>query len=363
MTSESLNQPELLERRRVGAFRQTLDGRLVECNESCAAILGYDSAEELVRLRGFEYFTESDPATIAAAIGDLQTINNVDVCMRRRNGSLLWVSMNLGVIEDEGKTLIEGVLIETTDQRVATERFEHQVTHDPITGLPNRSLFFDRLLVAMAQAQRREKKLAVAVVDLDHFDLINATFGRGLADRILKAVGNRLLDALRVEDTIARFGSDEFSILLADVDDELVIASIATPGSKVVGAQPRTRAVLGRMGSALVQRTVLPGIRDTQRGFKLFTAEAADEIFSRCRINGWGFDIEVLAIARTLGFHILEVPVHWHHEEDSRVGATAYLTTLIDVARVRRTVRKTRRGAEDDGSRQDADASHRLRVG
>ena len=227
MTSESLNQPELLERRRVGAFRQTLDGRLVECNESCAAILGYDSAEELVRLRGFEYFTESDPATIAAAIHDLQTINNVDVCMRRRNGSLLWVSMNLGVIEDEGKTLIEGVLIETTDQRVATERFEHQVTHDPITGLPNRSLFFDRLLVAMAQAQRREKKLAVAVVDLDHFDLINATFGRGLADRILKAVGNRLLDALRVEDTIARFGSDEFSILLADVDDELVIASIA----------------------------------------------------------------------------------------------------------------------------------------
>ncbi|HEU5163459.1 MAG TPA: PAS domain-containing protein, partial [Thermoanaerobaculia bacterium] len=81
MTPESLNQPALLERRRVGAFRQTLDGKLVECNESCAAILGYDSAEELVRLRGFEYFTESDPATIAAAIRDLETINNVDVCL------------------------------------------------------------------------------------------------------------------------------------------------------------------------------------------------------------------------------------------------------------------------------------------
>ncbi len=227
MSAPDLISGGILERRRVGAFVQSLDGKLIDCNESCAAILGYDSAEELVRLGGFEYFTESDPATIAAAIGDLGTINNVDVCMRRRNGSLLWVSMNLGVVDAGGRTAVEGVLLETTDQRVATERFEHQVTHDPITGLPNRNLFFDRLLVAMAQAQRREKKIAVAVVDLDHFDLINATFGRGLADRILKAVGNRLLDALRIEDTIARFGSDEFSIILADVEDELVIASIA----------------------------------------------------------------------------------------------------------------------------------------
>jgi dolichyl-phosphate beta-glucosyltransferase len=143
---------------------------------------------------------------------------------------------------------------------------------------------------------------------------------------------------------------------------DVVIASISTPGSQVEGTQPLTRTVLGRMGSALVQRTVLPGIHDTQRGFKLFTAEAADAIFSRCRINGWGFDIEVLAIARTLGFHILEVPVRWHHEDDSRVGPTAYLTTLIDVARVRRLVRKTRRSSEV-GSGQDADTSHGLRVG
>lgn len=227
MNAQDLTPAGILERRRVGSFRQSLDGRLIECNESCAEILGYDSAEELVRLGGFEFFTESDPATITAAIGDLETINNVDVCLRRRNGTLIWVSMNLGTVEAEGATLVEGVLFETTDQRVATERFEHQVTHDPITGLPNRSLFFDRLLVAMAQAQRREKKLAVAVVDLDHFDLINATFGRGMADRILKGIGNRLLDTLRIEDTIARFGSDEFSIILADVEDELVIASIA----------------------------------------------------------------------------------------------------------------------------------------
>jgi len=157
----------------------------------------------------------------------------------------------------------------------------------------------------------------------------------------------------RLNDTAARHAT------LPDV----VIASLAAPGSTIEGTQPRARAVLGRMGSALVQRTVLPGIRDTQRGFKIFTAEAADAIFSRCRLNGWGFDIEVLAIARTLGFHILEVPVRWHHEDDSRVRPTAYLTTLVDVARVHRLVRKTRRSSREGGSRQDADARHRLRVG
>jgi dolichyl-phosphate beta-glucosyltransferase len=144
---------------------------------------------------------------------------------------------------------------------------------------------------------------------------------------------------------------------------EVVIASIAAPGSEINGAQPRTRALLGRMASALVQRTVLPGINDTQRGFKIFTAEAADAIFSRCRLNGWGFDVEVLAIARTLGFHILEVPVRWHHDHDSRVRPGAYLTTLIDVARVRRLLRKTRRSSREGQSRQDAYARHRLGIG
>jgi len=123
---------------------------------------------------------------------------------------------------------------------------------------------------------------------------------------------------------------------------EVVIASSSTPS---------------RRAGSLVQRTVLPGISDTQRGFKIFTAEAADAVFSRCRLNGWGFDIEVLAIARTLGFHILEVPVRGH-ERSNRVGPGAYLTTLIDVARVRRSLRKTERD-----SRQDAYARHRLGIG
>ena len=219
---------ELLERRKVGFYRQTLDGRVVECNEAFAKILGYDSREEVLRSGQLDYFVKSDFPTLIAALEDLRTIDNVSVCLRRRNGTLVWVNQNIGSIEDEGgEPALEGVMFETSDEPSGSERFEYQITHDPLTGLPNRSLFFDRLLVSLAQSQRRERSIAVCVLDLDHFDLINSTFGRAMADRLLKIVGDRLLDALRIEDTVARFGSDEFGLILVDVENEVALASIA----------------------------------------------------------------------------------------------------------------------------------------
>ena len=89
-------------------------------------------------------------------------------------------------------------------------------------------------------------------------------------------------------------------------------------------------------GTFLCTRAVLPGIHDSQRGFKAFSAAAAEAIFPRCRVDGWAFDIEVLAIARGLGFTVREVPIEWHHTADSRVRPTAYLTTLVAVASIRR---------------------------
>jgi len=219
---------ELLERRKVGFYRQTLDGRVVECNDAFAKILGYDSREEVLRTGQLDYFVKSDFPTLIAALEDLRTIDNVSVCLRRRNGTLVWVNQNIGSIEDDGgEPALEGVMFETSDEPSGSERFEYQITHDPLTGLPNRSLFFDRLLVSLAQSQRRERSIAVCVLDLDHFDLINSTFGRGMADRLLKIVGDRLLDALRIEDTVARFGSDEFGLILVDVENEVALASIA----------------------------------------------------------------------------------------------------------------------------------------
>lgn len=121
-----------------------------------------------------------------------------------------------------------------------------------------------------------------------------------------------------------------------DADDrpDIVIASIAVEGA-TVDPQPMYRQVAGRSANALIRALVLPGIHDSQRGFKLFTAAAADDIFSRCRIDGWLFDVEALALARRLGYRIAEVGVVWEHREDSRVTLRSYGATFADLFRLR----------------------------
>jgi glycosyltransferase involved in cell wall biosynthesis len=121
---------------------------------------------------------------------------------------------------------------------------------------------------------------------------------------------------------------------------DVIIASIGAPGASVAQAQSGLRSTMGRAGNLLIRTLVLPGIRDSQRGFKVFSARAAEAIFMRCRIDGWAFDVEVLVTARALGFDVLEVPVRWTHRDDSRVRASAYGAVLRDVWTIRRAARR-----------------------
>ena len=96
------------------------------------------------------------------------------------------------------------------------------------------------------------------------------------------------------------------------------IASREAPGSKRIG-EPFYRHFIGRVYNLLVRLLVLPGLQDTQCGFKCFSAEAAKAIFPLQRLEGWSFDVEVLTIARQLGFEIAEVPITWHYQPGSRM--------------------------------------------
>jgi diguanylate cyclase (GGDEF)-like protein len=98
------------------------------------------------------------------------------------------------------------MLSDVTERKRTEEELAYKATHDLLTGLPNRMLFKDRFSVAMAQAQRFHKKLAVIFLDLDRFKEVNDTLGHDAGDRLLYAVGNRLTDLLRKTDTIARMG-------------------------------------------------------------------------------------------------------------------------------------------------------------
>ena len=116
---------------------------------------------------------------------------------------------------------------------------------------------------------------------------------------------------------------------------EVLIASREAPGARRIG-EPWHRHVMGRVYNLIVQALALPGLNDTQCGFKLFSARAADDLFRRARLGGWGFDPEVLFLARRLGYAVVEVPIEWHYSADSRVRPVSDTLEMVrDLARIR----------------------------
>lgn len=106
-------------------------------------------------------------------------------------------------------------------------------------------------------------------------------------------------------------------------------------GARQEVPQPLPRRIAGTLGNALIRAAALRGIHDTQCGFKLFRAEAAERLFALSRIDGWAFDVEVLLLARRLGFRIAIFPVRWRHDPVSAVTPASYAATLRDLLRVR----------------------------
>lgn len=122
---------------------------------------------------------------------------------------------------------------------------------------------------------------------------------------------------------------------------EVVIGSRATPGAVIETHQPKRREAMGRAYNRLLQLLALPGLYDTQCGFKVFSAEAAVRCFEPLRTFRYGFDAEVLLRARRLGYGVGEVPVRWAHREDSRVSPLRdSARTLYELVTLRFTVRR-----------------------
>ena len=116
---------------------------------------------------------------------------------------------------------------DVTERKALEEQLRHQAFHDPLTGLPNRALFMDRLEHALSRAKRRGSNVAVLFIDLDNFKVINDSLGHKAGDQLLKAVAERLKDCVRPEDTAARLGGDEFTILVEGIAGGGDVARIA----------------------------------------------------------------------------------------------------------------------------------------
>jgi len=130
-----------------------------------------------------------------------------------------WWDISVDPVLDEDGDLVGAahVIADITERKRAEETIKQMAYHDDLTGLPNRRLFNDRLNVALAHAHRNQQKLAVMLLDLDHFKDVNDTLGHSVGDQLLRDAGKRLTSHLRKGDTAARMGGDEFMLLLPEI--------------------------------------------------------------------------------------------------------------------------------------------------
>ncbi|HEX8169764.1 MAG TPA: EAL domain-containing protein [Thermoanaerobaculia bacterium] len=207
----------LIERNLAGVYVATEEGHVIDCNDACATLFGFSTREEFLRSGMIDYTHPHQRDSIVRRLRDHGTVANEEVELRGRDGASLWAIENVRRVEPEdgGAPVLEGILLDISDRKRAEQEIEFKAYHDPLTSLPNRTLFLDRLHVAMAQARRSESCMAVLFLDLDDMKSINDTFGHAMGDRVLQEVARRLSDAVRAGDTVARVGGDEFLVLLA----------------------------------------------------------------------------------------------------------------------------------------------------
>lgn len=220
--------------------------RVTYLNAVAERLTGW-SREEAIGLRIEEVFQPIDAATQGPVPNSmaLAISGNVTLCLApnciliRRDGCATAIEDSAAPIHDRTGRVTGAVMVfrDVSDARAQSQRLAYSAEHDGLTDLPNRVLFNDRLLQALAMAQRNRHKMAVLYMDLDRFKPVNDVLGHDIGDQLLQSVARRLTQCVRSSDTVGRQGGDEFLILLsevaraqdAEVIAEKILLSLATP--------------------------------------------------------------------------------------------------------------------------------------
>lgn len=224
---ESGNQAEkrywqLFNQNQVGLIWARLDGEVLSCNPAAAKIFGYETPDTFEGQSFGEHY-RGDFEERRHTIDRLQKDGEVskwNVPMKRQDGRPITILENLVLYEDtefEGRVVVSS-FVEVTEQARLWEELKEMAYHDPLTGLPNRRYLKEQARKIFALAQRRERFVGVAYVDLDGFKKVNDQWGHDTGDEVLVTIAERLKRTTRESDVVARIGGDEFAVLWADLD-------------------------------------------------------------------------------------------------------------------------------------------------
>jgi len=222
-------QAQMIEQTHDSVISTDLEGNIITWNYGSEFIYGY-KAEEAIGKHITMIHREEDLEDFKISIEQLMQTGEykADVYLVAKSKEIVSISLSLSLLRDENgnPTYMVSYAQDITKRKIAESKIleqkqdlQYQAHHDPLTALPNRVLFNDRLEQAIEKAKRSETNLALLFIDLDHFKEINDSLGHAVGDEILKVTTQRLKEVIRHEDTLARLGGDEFTIIMEDLKD------------------------------------------------------------------------------------------------------------------------------------------------
>lgn len=230
------------------------DGVFLEVNPEFVSLSGY-SREELIGKSAIDlglWLHLAKREELVRRLRKGQGPFSLEAGLRTREGQARTVQFFGSLFEFEGRECLLAAILDISERKVFQAELERQALYDPLTGLPNRTLFRDRLEHALDHVSRNGRSVGVIFLDIDRFKVINDTFGHAVGDELLTAVAQRLEQMIRHQDTFARLGGDEFAGLLENVGamDEVVpvverLAAAFEEPFKVAGRELRVSTSLG----------------------------------------------------------------------------------------------------------------------
>lgn len=206
------------------------DYKFIQVNPAFSLMTGYSVDEVLGKPVDILRSGRHPPEFHADMLETLRRDNHWqgEIWNRRKNGEVFVVRLSISRIAHAGQAVrFVATLADITRSKELEEELRHRAYHDPLTDLPNRALFSDRLRVAILQAQRHKRNFALCFIDLDYFKPVNDKFGHAAGDDLLVETARRLRLCVRAADTIARLGGDEFAAILTDAGSRAEVEEVA----------------------------------------------------------------------------------------------------------------------------------------
>src|SRR5262245_3337576 len=212
-------------------FSQNWDGTITSWNSGAERILGLPAAQAIGKSDSLLVPPghENPMPEFRQRILRGEPVEPFEMEWKAKDGRRICVSVGVSPIRNESGDVVgvASIARDITARKEAESRIQHLAYFDALTGLPNRTLFQDRMQQAVALAKRQNRMLAVHFLDLDHFKSVNDSRGHPQGDAVLRAVADRLQRAIRASDTVARIAGDEFAVIQTDLAQTEAAATLA----------------------------------------------------------------------------------------------------------------------------------------